>query len=326
MLLFTLLGQVMVSNGDVPLNQFRSQKELALLVYLAHNGKTYQREFIAELLWESSSTKQALSNLRTILARIRKQIGDDALVVTRKSVTLAADQLRPVDSAQLLESLATFKLVENAEDAARLQQVLGWYTGDFLSDFTLSKAADFNEWMMLTREHIRRQALAGYEKLGAYAADVDPDFGISVARDWLGVDPLDEAAHTLLIRKLIEAGSQKEATAQYKYAVELLQNELGVEPPAEMSALIQAVQPTRASIPTTPDRVRHNLPAEHDRFFGRETDIEEIHGRLNQPNCRLVTLVGQGGMGKTRLATHIAWKRLGRHPCLLYTSPSPRDS
>ena len=162
MLLFTLLGQVMVSNGDVPLNQFRSQKELALLVYLAHNGKTYQREFIAELLWESSSTKQALSNLRTILARIRKQIGDDALVVTRKSVTLAADQLRPVDSAQLLESLATFKLVENAEDAARLQQVLGRYTGDFLSDFSLSKAADFNEWMMLTREHIRRQALAGY--------------------------------------------------------------------------------------------------------------------------------------------------------------------
>ncbi len=76
MLSFTMLGYPAVLKNGSPLTKFRSQKEAALLYYLAHSAETHQRELIAELLWESSATKQALTNLRTVLSRLRKQIGE----------------------------------------------------------------------------------------------------------------------------------------------------------------------------------------------------------------------------------------------------------
>ena len=76
MLEISLLGEITVRLTGEPITRFRSQKELALLAYLAHTGKTHNREALADLLWEARSTKQSLSNLRTTLARLRKQVGD----------------------------------------------------------------------------------------------------------------------------------------------------------------------------------------------------------------------------------------------------------
>ena len=69
MLSFQLLGAVSLFKNGQPLSQFRSQKEVALLIYLAQTGQSHQREFMADLLWEDRTTPQALSNLRTVLAR-----------------------------------------------------------------------------------------------------------------------------------------------------------------------------------------------------------------------------------------------------------------
>lgn len=59
--------------------------------------------------------------------------------------------------------------------------------------------------------------------------------------------------------------------------------------------------------------VAHNLPPEYDQFFGRHNAQQEIHTRLDQPWCRLVTITGLGGVGKTRLATTIARSRLSQY-------------
>ncbi len=83
MLSFTLLGNGFISKSGVPLQQFRSPKEPALLIYLAHTGQPHSRDFIADLLWDDRSTQQALSNLRTVLTRLRKHV-DNQLVITRQ--------------------------------------------------------------------------------------------------------------------------------------------------------------------------------------------------------------------------------------------------
>ncbi|MCP5099494.1 MAG: tetratricopeptide repeat protein [Chloroflexi bacterium] len=312
MLSFTLLGQTVLSKNGVPLTQFRSQKEAALLIYLAHTKQSHQRGFLADLLWESSSTKQALTNLRTVLARLRKQVGD-ALLITRTSVSLTQENQQQVDSVILLQTLATVGQIDTAEKATTLQNAIKTYHGDFLTDFHLSKASQFNEWAIGTREHIRRQVIAAYNKLGQYAQSTgDVEQGIAIAHRWLQVDALDESAHTLLIRNLLEAGNKQAAIAHYDHSVKLLQTELGIAPPVTMTALIKDVRPQRTtSFPET--AVRHNLPAAYDQFFGRKTDQQEIHTRLDQPWCRLVTITGQGGMGKSRLATTIARSRLNQY-------------
>lgn len=331
MLSFQLLGAVSLFKNGQPLNQFRSQKEAALLIYLAQTGQSHSREFIADLLWEDRTTEQALSNLRTALARLRKQVGD-ALVVSRKTVTLAPESQQHVDSVNLLLTLANVEQVDAAEKAGTLQTALAAYRGDFLVDFHLPDAPQFEHWVITTREQIRRQVIAAYAKLGQSAlATGAVDDGIALAQRWLDVDRLDEAAHTLLIRLLLEAGQRGAAVAQYAYCTELLRKELDIAPPAALTALIKhelpsppalrqpdVVQPPSVGLPAMikppVQRPGHNLPAPHDQFFGRVAVQQEIGERLDQPWCRLVTLVGQGGVGKTRLATTVAHSRLHHYP------------
>ena len=314
MLSFTLLRQVVLSQDGVPLSKFRSQKEAALLIYLAHTNQPHPREFLAELLWESSSTKQSLANLRTALSRLRKQVGQ-ALLVTRKTVALAPEHVEFVDTAVLLQTITTSGQIDSPATATTLQQTLDTYQGDFLSDFHLSATPQFNEWAAQTRTQIRRQVIATCDKLGQYALTTnDTEFGIQIARRWLQIDALDESAHTLLIQMLIQAGSVREAVDHYEHCTQLLHTELGIDPPAKMVTLISAVRPKRSPPSRPVSSIRHNLPPAYDQFFGRETLLQEIHIRLNQPWCRLVTLVGQGGVGKTRLATTIAHSRLSQYP------------
>ncbi len=320
MLSFTLLGPVVLTQNGEPLTQFRSQKEAALLIYLAQTGQPQPREFIAELLWDSRSTKQSLSNLRTALTRLRNQVGD-ALLVTRKSLALAPESQQQVDALLLLQTITSVKEIDSVASAKALQNALDAYQGDFLADFTLSDAPQFDEWVLQTREQIRRQVVAAYNKLGQYAlATSDVEVGIAIAQRWLQVDRLDEAAHTLLIQLLLAAGEVREAVAQYDQCAELLRTELGIAPPDALKALIQDVQPqrtrpadhtTRNPLPATSQR--HNIPPFYDQFIDREAIQQELHTRLDQPWCRLVTIVGLGGVGKTRLATTIARSRLSHY-------------
>ncbi|MEM7033059.1 MAG: tetratricopeptide repeat protein [Chloroflexota bacterium] len=316
MLSFTFLGPVSIHKDGQPLKQFRSQKEAALLIYLAHTGESHSRDFVADLLWESRSTQQALSNLRTVLTRLRKQAGE-SLLVSRKSLALTSESQQQVDSATLLQTLATFTAVESAEKAQALQTSLDAYQGHFLADFYLADAPQFDKWVLSTREHIRRQVIAAYDKLVQYTHTFgNTEDTVRVVRRWLQIDHLDEAAHSRLIQLLLEDGQTHVAQTHYNHYAELLHTELSVAPSGEIKALLKNVPQTPVVVerPVSSTGVHHNLPAPYDQFFGRTTAQTDIHDRLDQDWCRLVTIVGPGGVGKTRLATTIARKRLQQYP------------
>ena len=57
-----------------------------------------------------------------------------------------------------------------------------------------------------------------------------------------------------------------------------------------------------------------SLPSPGTSFVGRATELEAIDGLLEDPECRLLTLVGPGGVGKTRLALEAAARRIERYP------------
>ena len=314
MLSFRLLGHAELLLDGEPLRRFRSQKELALLIYLAHTGQAHRRDMIADLLWKSDTPKQALSNLRTVLARVQQHVGND-LLVTARSLELAPASRGAVDSRQLLEALAGAGAISSAAAAKTASSALACYRGDFLAGLHVRNAPLFDEWAAQEREHIHREVVAAYAKLARYLQSAgECERGVAVARRWLQIDSLDEAAHTALLEFLLASGSSREALAHYQRSAELLRTELGIEPPAAMTALISNLQPRRAATPRPLALARHNLPAPHDQFVGRETTQHSIHLRLDQAWCRLVTLVGPGGVGKTRLATTVARERLQRYP------------
>jgi predicted ATPase len=95
------------------------------------------------------------------------------------------------------------------------------------------------------------------------------------------------------------SGQRSAALAQYEVCRRILSEELGVEPEAETRTLDERIRDGGLHPSIVPP---HNLPAQRTRFVGRDAELAEIAEQLNSPDYRLLTLVGSGGVGKTRLA------------------------
>jgi hypothetical protein len=167
------------------------------------------------------------------------------------------------------------------------------------------------DWASLRRERLHREALTvlyrvaeHYQQLGEYPR------ACTYARRQVELEPWHERAHQQLMRLLALSGERSTALAQYETCRRLLAQGLGVEPAEETTGLYEqirdgkleaAVQP--GAPPATPP---HNVSGSLIPFVGRKAEVTEIGERLQDPSCRLLTLVGPGGSGKTRLAVEAA--------------------
>ncbi|MBI4772038.1 MAG: AfsR/SARP family transcriptional regulator, partial [Chloroflexi bacterium] len=192
----------------------------------------------------------------------------------------------------------------------RLGQAIELYRADFLHEFFLPGCPAFEEWALFKREVLRRHALealhtlaAWHERLGEWAR------AEQYARRQLALEPWRELAHQQLMRLLAAGGDRTAALAQYETCRRILSQELAVEPSVETTALRDAIRDGSGPPPLPP--APHNLPAQLSSFVGRERELAEVANRLENPACRLLTLVGIGGVGKSRLAVQAAAR--GRH-------------
>ncbi|NIV39345.1 MAG: AAA family ATPase, partial [Anaerolineae bacterium] len=206
-----------------------------------------------------------------------------------------------------------------------MEQGVALYRGAFLEGFSIADSPAFEEWLLLRREHLARQALDAllrlstyYQRAGAYER--------ALAHAWRQVElePWHEESQQQVMRLLALNGQRSAALAQYETCRRLLREELDVEPTAETTALYQQIRTGDLSrdmpglgvrdqgvdviqSPTPgPQPPPHNLPLQLTPFVGRETELGQIATRLTDPACRLLTLVGPGGCGKTRLALQAA--------------------
>lgn len=303
------------------LSPFVSRKADALLVYLAANPHPHSREALATLLWDDLPQATALSYLRTVLASLQKQVSEH-LSVTRQTLAIHPQASywldfdvvrRQIDEAEQMWQLRgdfTTQVV------TRLEEALALYTRPFLEGFHLRDAEGFEGWMITQQEQLHLRVLQALYRLGEYGLRHQRhDFGLAYANRALMHDPLWEAAHRLLMRLLSESGQRSAALNQYDLCRQRLEDELGVTPESETTALFQQIQSGLLSAsPETSGTIRpNNLRAATTSFFGRETEIAQIAGYLSRPDCRLITLMGTGGIGKTRLALEVAHAHLAAY-------------
>ncbi|MCL4860685.1 MAG: AAA family ATPase [Caldilineaceae bacterium] len=346
-LLLTCLGDFQVTLAGAPLTAFPTDKVQALLVYLVVEGQEYRRAELAQFLWPGYREESARHSLRQSLHRLRQLLPDAApggrppggepwLLLTRQTVQVNPAALVSSDVATFCALLA--QVAAHAHPAlahcppclASLRQAVDLYGGDFLAGFTVADSAPFEEWRRVTQEQLHLQALDALTQLANAAESAGDDEGaLWAAQRQLALEPWLESAHRQVMRLLAQRGQRAAAIAQYHRCRQVLAEELRVAPDAETSALYEQIQRgdpgkvarrqgdkgTAAHLvtpsPPHPITPAPNLPLFITPLVGRAQALAEIEALLQRPGVRLLTLVGPGGMGKTRLAAEVGRERGG---------------
>lgn len=311
-----LLGSPQIELDETHLDTDR-RKAVALLAYLAVTAVPHTRDTLATLFWPDSDQSRALAYLRRALWEVNNFLGEGWLEVGRDQITLRRD-------ANVWLDVATFRELLLESSHVAMSQAIDLYRGDFMAGFSLRDCPDFDEWQYQQAETLRRDLGMALESLaGKLAGQGEMDTAVPYAQRWLTLDPLNEAAHRQLMRLYAQSGRRSAALRQYQQCAQRLQEELGVTPEPETTALFAAIKAGeidhthtdfREAIVTIPAKMdtavshppRDNLPLFPTPFVGRRRLLQELGQLLREPQHRLMTLVGPGGMGKTRLAVQLA--------------------
>jgi len=325
MLEIHLLGQVRLSRDGAPVT-ITTRKETALLVYLACTRQSHSRETLAELLWQDREPQRALSNLRTVLWHLQRDVGL-SFALEGDRVALAPEAELWVDALDFrsrLEALLAGLPAQqpaslSTEQAVLLEATLQRYHGNCMEEFFVRGARGFEEWLAVQQETLHHQVVKGWRILVADAlARGAFDRGLSAVARWLALEPYDEAAHRQRITLLAQNGQRGAALDHYRICRALLHDELQVEPEPATTALYMQIQEGAlgweaggAAEPPNPYQgLQAFSTATAEHFFGREAFVAWLLARLADAEApapeadepwlaRFLAVVGPSGSGKS---------------------------
>jgi len=287
-------------------------KTRALLIYLSSSPGPQSRHTLMGLLWGDLPEAKARRNLRRALWNLRQQLAvprlPPLLVSDRQTVRFNREfpywsDVETFEAAcSELEAASPSSL--SASHLTALGRAIDLYSGEFLQGFYVDNAPAFEEWVLGEREQLRARALQALERLvEGYAARDEVEAALDCARRLLALEPWREETHRWLMRLLARSGQRTAALAQYETCRRILAQDLGVEPAPATVALAKRIRAGTISAPAS------NLPAATTPFVGRSKELTEIASLLGRADCRLLTVTGLGGVGKTRLALEAATRQ-----------------
>jgi DNA-binding SARP family transcriptional activator/predicted ATPase len=298
-----------------------TRKTQALLAFLAlPPGRSHARAKLASLLWGGMREPQARNGLRQALFTLRKALGAEppALLTDGESVALAPTAVE-VDVAEFERYVAE-------DTPAALERAGDLYRGELLEGLALQEAP-FEEWLFAERERLRELALGALARLFRHQRTAGASqAALQTALRLLALDPLQEPVHRAVMRLYLLLGRRASALRQYQICLGVLQRELDLEPETTTKQLYQEILRQRpspaatdlepsAAAPVVPPEARTVPLSRELPLVGRVTEIQqvrEILGRTWEGQGSVVALIGEAGVGKTRLLAELAAEAGGR--------------
>ncbi|MFK3669975.1 ATP-binding protein [Leifsonia aquatica] len=297
-----VLGPVRVEDRAGTLTEPAGARSKRLLVALtlAH-GPVSVSSLVADL-WDDAPPRQERAALQTLVSRLRTSSADGLVESTAGGYALAipAEQtdlgLARTGAASARELLAAGDARAAAREATAALELWRGDPGAELGDVPLADdlartAAALRDELLLVRSRARRAA-------------ADHDAALDDLAALLQAHPLDESLQLERMATLAEAGRRSEALLAFAELKEALLDRLGTRPGPELVAfnarlLAEEDQPE----PSTAKQVRIGLRSAPNALLGREYDLQALEDLI--ATSRLTTILGAGGLGKTRLAQEI---------------------
>lgn len=291
-----------------------SKKTRALLGYLLLAPGAHTRSHLCDLLWDGPADPRAA--LRWSLSKLRPLIdhGERRLLADRSKVRLERQGIE-IDLLEVEQELAS-----SGEDVQALQALRGRFTGELLEGLDFTDCFAFVHWLSGERERVRNLRIGILSRLAVHT-ELTPLERAEAAREWIGLEPLDELAHARLIAARVAAGrpdSAREAAARCR---ELFARELGRAPGRVVEEACQTVNAAPAPLgPASAASTATELPAfgqlRSSRLFGRTQACEAIETHLEalvvgEPRG-VLWFEGEPGIGKTRLLAEFAQRAEAR--------------
>jgi DNA-binding SARP family transcriptional activator len=319
-----LLGGFKVSLGSRVIEEdaWHRRKAKSLVKVLALSpGHALHREQIMELLWPELGKRAATNNLRGSLHAARAALASDP-VAAYQYLASKEERIALCPEVELWVDVEAFEEAANAarrsRDPGAYRVALELYGGELLPEDL------YEEWAEGRRGELRRLYLTLLIELaGLHQERSDHDSALEALRKVVAEEPTNEEAHASLMRIYTLSGQSAEALRQYERLSKVLSRELAAQPSASTRALREEIvagrfppaRPQPAGPPTEePAGIsgKHNLPIARSRFVGRERELIELKRALAM--TRILTLIGTGGSGKTRLALEVARDVVGAYP------------
>ncbi|MFG2641529.1 BTAD domain-containing putative transcriptional regulator [Streptomyces sp. NPDC048370] len=304
---YSVLGPTQVHTADgspVALGGARLRSLLTALALRA--DRVVPVGVLVAEVWPDDPPADEIAALQALVGRLRRVLGREAVVSGPGGYRLAAAD-DDVDARRFErlaeEGVRALDTGDPAQAARLLDEALGLWRGPALADLP-DRTTEAARWEA-RRLDARRARFGAALALGE-AASVLPELAALC-----GAHPLDEPLQALRIRALRATGREAEALAAYESFRRALSDRLGTDPSPELRALHAELLAQEPEVPARPDpapkaaTVRPgNLRARLTSFVGRDQDIARLQEDLR--GSRLVTLLGPGGAGKTRLSQEAA--------------------
>ena len=256
-----------------------------LLAFLALKRSWVGRAELAAMLWPEQQTKLAYTNLRKTLFRLQS-------LPWGNSIETQGGALR-------FEAETDVFAFESALREQRFGDALPMRRGELLAGFDDDQSEAWSSWLNFERDRLRQ--VWRDAALTHLATDIDAAEGIDLSARLLESDPLDEAALRAHMSWLARGGQTARARQAHRDFVTRLEHDLGLAPSAELQALHESLGTAVPSPIVSTARPAAKLDP---GFIGRTVEIRRVAMLLAQDDCRLVCVIGPGGVGKTRFAQH----------------------
>ena len=311
---FRVLGPLEVREADTPLPLGGPKQRAVLARLLLDAGHPVSTDALAESVWGEHPPEHARATLQVYVANLRRVLDHDHLGdadhrrLQRRSAgyvlnLLPGDDLDVRRFRRLGRKARLLRAGDPASAASLLRSALQVWHGSPFPDLTYG-ASPLPELDALEEER-----LAALED--RIEADLDSGEGADLVAELeqlISAHPLRERLHAHRILALYRAGRQADALDAYRQAREMLLEELGIDPGPDLQRLERAIleqDPALLSIVPTV-RTLPTLPETPTRLIGRQAELDDVASLLKASEVRLVTVIGPGGTGKTRLSLEVA--------------------